>query len=98
MAKWKRLPQERNAPYFFSGHFVVTKTVMDELSNEEIMSIYLDVRNFVKESGGGDYLQIYVDDKNRRLVFIDQLNQEMIESGEFRKEVNYCSLLFDFEY
>lgn len=97
MATWKRKPQEQEGTYFFSGKFVATKTVTEELSEIEILTIYQEIQKLVKEKNGLDYLQVF--EKNgQRLFFIDQLNKEMIASGEFAPEHHYCTLLFDYEY
>lgn len=98
MATWTRQPQEIGGKYQFSGQFVVTQTVQDELTKLEIIGIYYDVLKFVEEKGGIDYLQVYTDEQGRKLFFIDQLNKDMIESGEHDAEDNYCTLLFAHEY
>lgn len=99
MTTWTRKPQERNdQKYFFSGQFYVTKTVYEQLPHDEISAIYNDVRRFAQEQDGIDYLQVYMDSTGRKLFFIDQLNKDMLESGEYENEHNYCTLLFDNEY
>jgi hypothetical protein len=98
MATWTRKPQEKEGSYFFSGQFLVTRGVNMELSPEEILAIYQDVQAFVKEKDGIDYLQVYVDEEGRKLFFIDQLNREMIESGDYAEEHNHCTLMFAHEY
>ena len=98
MATWTRQPQEQEGSYFFLGTFYATSGVHNELSVPEILSIYKDVRTFALDNKGVDYLQIYVDEKGRKLYFIDQLNAEMIASGRFQKEDNHCTLLWNHEY
>ena len=98
MATWNRESQEKEGSYFFSGKFLVTIGVSSELSEPEILSIYQNVQAFVKEQNGADYLQVFTDENGRKLFFIDQLNQEMIASGNFSPEDNYCTLLFAHEY
>jgi len=98
MAAWTRQPQERDGSYFFSGIFLVTSSVNKALSPEEIKQIYFEIQQLVRKNNGLDYLQVYIDEKDRKLFFIDQLNQEMIDSGDHPKEHNYCTLLFAFEY
>jgi hypothetical protein len=98
MAEWTRQPQETGGKYQFSGQFVVTQTVKQELTKVEIIGIYYDILKFVEEQGGIDYLQVYKDEQGRKLFFIDQLNSEMIQSGEYQEEDNYCTLLFAHEY
>lgn len=84
MANWKRKPQERDGSYLFSGQFYSTKGVAFELPMDEILFIYQDVRAFAKQKCGIDYLQVYTDEKGRKLFFIDQLTREMVESGDYR--------------
>ena len=99
MQKWKRKPQEQGGSYFFSGKFLVTSGVENILTPTEILNIYLDVQQLVKEKNGIDYLIVYIhEDTGQKLFFIDQLNKEMIESGEFLPEYNYCTLLLASEY
>lgn len=95
---WKRQAQEKEGSYYFSGRFLATREVMASLSEEEILAIYQDVQQFVKEKDGIDYLQVYKDSQDRKLFFIDQLSKEMIASGDFKPEYNYCTLLFAHEY
>jgi hypothetical protein len=98
MATWTLQPQEKEGSYFFSGTFLATRGVTEALSKEEIASIYGLIQQLVKENNGLDYLQVFVDEDGRKLFFIDQLNKEMIESGNFKPEDNHCTLLFDYEY
>ncbi len=98
MGHWKRQPQERDGSYEFSGQLYATKGVSNELSADEILSIYQDVQAFAKNKHGIDYLQVYKDEKGRKLFFIDQLNREMINSGEYAEEDNHCTLMFASEY
>lgn len=97
--KWKRKPQEQEGSYFFSGQFLVTRGIKDTLSDEEIKAIYFEVQKLVKEKNGLDYLQVYLhEDTSEKVFFIDQLNQEMIASGGFLLEYNYCTLMLAEEY
>lgn len=98
MATWTRKPQEQIGTYLFSGQFYATRGVASELSADEILFIYQDVKAFAKERNGIDYLQVYVDEMGRKLFFIDQLNREMVESGNYEEKENYCTLLFASEY
>ena len=45
-----------------------------------------DLRAFVEQENGIDYLQVYVSDDDWRVWCIDQLRQLLKESGEFTKE------------
>lgn len=98
MATWQRQPQEKEGDYFFSGQFLVTKGVSEALTADEVLVIYKDIQGFVKEKDGIDYLQVYLDESERKLFFIDQLSKAMIESGEYLEEYNHCTLLFAHEY
>lgn len=98
MAQWTRKPQEKDGTYLFSGNFYTTSRVYDEISPQVIMAIYADVKAFAQAKQGIDYLQVYVDEQGRKLFFIDQLNREMIDSGDYKDEDNYCTLLFASEY
>ncbi|MEL6943848.1 MAG: hypothetical protein AAFO82_14395, partial [Bacteroidota bacterium] len=92
MATWTRQVQEQEGTYFFSGKFLVTRGVNESLSQEEILAIYQNVQAFVQEKNGIDYLQVFLDESGRKLFFIDQLNKQMIESGDYAAEHNYCTL------
>lgn len=98
MAIWQRQPQDRDGSYHFSGHFYATCGIMESLSIEEILLIRQDIQSFVREKKSVDYLQVYMDETGRKLFFIDQLNQEMIESGEYEDIDNYCTLMLASEY
>ena len=98
MATWKRQPQEKKGNYFFSGEFFATKGVVTELPADEILHIFHDIKSFVNEQDGVDYLQIYLDETGRKLYLIDQLSKEMIESGEYAPLDNHATLLWPHEY
>lgn len=98
MSNWKRQPQEKSGSYFFSGQFLATKGVVSELTPDEILYIYQDIKSFVSDKNGIDYLQIYTDENGRKLYLIDQLNKEMVESGEYAPLDNHCTLLWADEY
>lgn len=97
--KWKMKPQEQEGTYFFSGKFLVTTGIQVELSNEEIFAIYSAIQELAKEKNGIDYLAVFIhEDSGQKLFFIDQLNKQMIESGGYQAEHNYCTLLLAEEY
>lgn len=98
MAKWTRQPQERDGSYLFSGNFFTTSNVYKEIPEKEIWALYADVKAFANAKSGIDYLQVYVDEEGRKLFFVDQLSREMVNSGEYQDEDNYCTLLFASEY
>lgn len=81
MATWTRKPQEQDGNYFFFGQFLATRSVVEELPTNEIISICHDIKTFVHQKNGVDYLQVYTDEQGRKLYLINQLSKEMIESG-----------------
>lgn len=95
---WTRKPQEQEGKYYFNGTLYLTAEIQEALTFEEIRDIYNDVQAFVKEKDGIDYLQVYVNEKGEKLFFIDQLSIDMIESGEYPSDFNYCTLMFAHEY
>lgn len=98
--KWKRQPQEQEGTYMFSGIFVITHGIRALLTDDEIRAIYFEIRGLVDENNGLDYLQVYQQaDGGQKLFFIDQLNREMLASGDFDNETcNYCTLMLASEY
>lgn len=98
MATWTRKPQEQAGNYFFSGQFLTTRGVVEQLTPEEILCIYQDIKAFVQGKCGADYLQVYTDEQGRKLYLIDQLSKEMIESGDYSPLDNHCTLLWAHEY
>ena len=99
MATWKRQPQEQEGQkYFFNGSCYVTKEVSQSLTPQEVASIFVDIRAFAEENRGCDYLQTYTDEKGRKVWIIDQLDKNMIDSGDYPPEYNYCTILFPHEY
>jgi len=97
--KWKIQPQEQGGTYHFSGNSFLTRGIQALLEEDEIKAIYLEVQALVEENNGIDYLVVYIhEDTQQKLFFIDQLNQEMIESGGHPPEHHYCTLLLAEEY
>ena len=98
--KWLRqAPEYETGDYYFSGRFLVTHTIQSSLTQLEVMHIYVELLALIKEKGGQDYLHVYVHSETKdKLFFIDQLTKTQVESGEFRAEDNYCTLMFNFEY
>jgi len=95
---WIRKPQEQYGTYYFSGKFYITHAILNNFTPNDITAIYIDIQLFVRESNGADYLQVYINDQGDKLYLIDQLNKEMIDSGQFEAEDNYCTLMFAHEY
>ncbi len=97
--RWILKPQECTGIYMFSGQFLITQGIQSSLSDEEIRTIYLKIQALAQEAGGLDYLQVFVDEESsEKLFFIDQLNREMIASGDCKMEDNYCTLMKASEY
>ena len=89
MTRWQRQSQEdNNCKHFFSGKFNYTKKVHDELSFDEIIFIYKDLKAFVETENGISCFQIYqdIDNPERTLFFIDV------------PELNTSNLLFNCEF
>lgn len=63
-----------------------------------MFAILDEVRTMVKAQNGMDYLQVFQNAAGRKIFLIDNLNREMIESGAFREQDNYCTLMFAEEY
>jgi len=98
MAQWKRRTPERDGTYRFDGQFLVTHRVSKELSTAEITFIYLEIKQAVETENGLDYLQVFTDESDRKLYFIDQVNDGMKASKDFLPDDNHCTLLFAEEY
>jgi hypothetical protein len=99
LENWLYQPQECEGTYGFSGRFFITAGIEQKLSREEIFDIYMFIRTLADENKNLDYLQVFIHKVTRqKLFFIDQLNKEMIESGSFSSEDNYCTLLLSSEY
>lgn len=99
LAKWLHQPQETEGSYQFSGSFYVTVGIQETLTQNEIFDIYLFIKLLAKDRKNLDYLQVFVHNQTgQKLFFIDQLNKEMIESGKYSPQDNYCTLLLTSEY
>lgn len=97
--KWIRQEQESEGTYMFNGRIFVTSGIQSLLSNDEIQWIMNDVKLQVTDHNGIDYLVVYEhEDTGQKLFFIDQLNRQMIESGQYSPEHNYATLLLSSEY
>ena len=98
MSNFARKPQENEGSYFFSGRLFITQGVQNALAIEEVHAIHRDVKAFVVQENGIDYLQVYEFEDGRVVWLIDQLNKEMIESGDYEAEDNHCTMLLPEEY
>ena len=99
MATSTRKPQESTGTYCFSGTLYLTRGIQASLTEYEILQIITDLKAFIEqEKTGIDYLQVYECTDGRKIWLIDQLDQEMIASGEFQPEDNHCTMLLPEEY
>ncbi|NVN96008.1 MAG: hypothetical protein HXX18_12070 [Bacteroidetes bacterium] len=99
---WVRQPQEKHGNYIFNGKSYMTTKIMNEISNEEIMWIISDLKEFVQQEKEIDYLIVYRRNDGRKIFCIDQLSKSMMESGEYSeeeiREYDYWTILFAEEY
>lgn len=99
LKEWEHSPQETKGTYFFAGQFYITNGIQELLETHEIEMIYLYVKEKAEQENGLDYLQVFTHKtKGTRLFFIDQLNKEMKESGQYLAEHDYCTLMLTSEY
>ncbi|MDD2986132.1 hypothetical protein [Flavobacterium sp.] len=99
LGNWLYQPQEKEGSYEFSGTLYLTVGVQQGLSEQEIFLIYRFIKLLVFDKNNLDYLQVFVHkETGQKLFFIDQLNKEMVNSGHYSSEDNYCTLLFAHEY
>lgn len=91
--------QESEGQYFFNGTFYITKSVQNLLTTDEIFEIYTFTQDLTKQHKGIDYLQsFYHVEQDCKLFFIDQLNKSMLESNQYCKQDNYCTLMLASDY
>lgn len=99
---WKIQPQEQDNDYFFNGKYVMTASIAERLSKEEINSIIAQTLERVHENNGADYLQVFVNEAGDKIFFIDQLSKSMFEGDGYTKEqkkgYNTATMLFSYEY
>lgn len=97
--KWVRQTQERGGSYMFAGELYISSGVQAMLTEKEINWIVTDVKEFVKLESGIDYLVVYKHQETlQKLFFIDQLNTDMIASGQFKPDDNRATLILASEY
>ena len=90
---------EQEGDYFFNGCFYLSSGVIDTLQHQEIAEIFSFIKRLVKQHGGIDYLQtFYCIEHDCKVFAIDQLNKTMLESGKYKQEYNYFSLILAEEY
>lgn len=102
---WKRVKQSFDkGRYAFSGKPLLSGSMYLLLPDEEISEIIQDVRNYVKQNGLVDYIQIYENESNERILCIDNISvddiQDMKDNNEFTEEeidaCNYWTMVFDY--
>ena len=67
---WVRQPQEWKGDYFFNGTLYITTNLAREVSQEEIISIVTDLKAFVQNVQGIDYLVVYIRPDGRKVFCI----------------------------
>lgn len=92
---WILLKQECTGTYKFSGAFYITKGVLEIMTREEALTLLAKAQERAKD--GADYLQVFLK-HGQKLFLIDNLNQEMVDSGDYSDEDNYCTLMRSDEY
>ncbi|WP_407557327.1 hypothetical protein [Winogradskyella sp. 4-2091] len=91
--------QENEGDYYFNGKFYVTQNASTCLTPDEILEIYTFTQQLVKQHKGIDYLQsFYSVEQDCKLFFIDNLSKSIIESGNYREQDNYCTLMLASDY
>ncbi len=91
--------QEQEGNYFFDGFVVITKSISDILTKEEILEIYTFTKELVKQHKGIDYLQVFYHiESDSKLFFINQESNLNTNTSELSCDNNYCFLMFDYEY
>ena len=99
VGNWISQPQETTGSYTFSGKGYMTKGIVELLDNHEIHAIYQDIQYLVNQHNGIDYILVYIHESTKQKIFcIDQLNTQMIQSGQFKVENNYWTILLAQEY
>ena len=83
---WVRQPQERKGDYFFNGQSYMTTNLKKEIPIDEIIWIINDLRAFIQNEQGIDFLVVYVRSDGKKIFCIDQLSKSMMESGNYTKK------------
>ncbi|MDB4727837.1 hypothetical protein OAF63_03520 [Saprospiraceae bacterium] len=98
--KWiYQQPDKKKGDYWFAGRCIATAGISNEISMEELRAIAQDVHNKAFTFGGIDYLQKYVHEDTKRVVWIiDQVTRSSLKNGDHPPEHNYFTILFPEEY
>jgi hypothetical protein len=101
MATWQRLPHERSGKYFFSGKIInINWSVTDDIQLPEILLLFSMLRKMAEKADGLHAVQAFVHskDSSKKLYIVDNLSQEMIATGKFKEDENYCTVMWDYEF
>ena len=66
----------------FSGKLVVSQVVKQTLSSAKISQIIRDLFLRIRENKGVSNIQIFVDEKGRKIVCIDQFDESMLQCSD----------------
>lgn len=98
---WEKQRQEREGDYWFDGKMYITCGIANNLTPQEIAQICHDLKEFVYNMNGADYLQVFKKD-GRKVFCIDQLSKPMLEGDDYtpeqKEEYHYWTMLFAEEY
>ena len=89
---WKRIPQSFDRGTFtYSGKALISRAVYEMLEPEDISWIANDLKNYIKQKQGADFVQVYkTTAHNLRVIITDNKSQnelqEMRESGSYNEE------------
>ena len=99
---WTIQEEEQAGDYFFSGRLYTTAGIQRELHVSEIVEIVWQVKKRVREGNGADYLQVFVNEVGEKIFVIDQLSKTMLAGSGYtekeKREYNYATILFSYEY
>ena len=98
---WRLLPQEGTGTFQFNGQFKVSNTVNHFLDTRIILHFYNEVKREVLRRGGAEQIFVIeriVDGKIEQIFLVDELNSEMIASGDYDVRDNFCRMIFNYEY
>jgi len=101
--KWELQPPEQAGSYRFEGRCYVTKAVKEAVPETDLENILSQIRQWVAENNGADYLQVFVHSESLRKIFVlDNLSFEMLKGEGYtetqKQEYNYFTILFAEEY
>lgn len=91
-------PEHETGDYHFGGTLYLTKGVNETIPVLEVARIVAYIRGQVKQQNGIDYLQVFENEDEDKLFFIDNLSKTQIESGDYDLEHNYSTLMYAHEY